>query len=80
MRHLNCRGLGRIWLSEKVDPVITFLTLKGYINHGLVAVPKSISESLQPENTKVSNLSGVGIPQMCKPVQSNFNGLIPLEP
>lgn len=61
MRHLNCRGLGRIWLSEKVDPVITFLTLKGYINHGLVAVPKSISKSLQPENTKPVIVIGAGL-------------------
>ena len=53
MRHLNCRGLSRIWLSEHVNRVITFLTLKGYINHGLVIVPSEIPPSLQPENMKV---------------------------
>ena len=53
MRHITCRGMARIWLSEQVNRVITYLTLKGFINHGLVTVPSDVPAALQPANMKV---------------------------
>ena len=62
------RGLSRVWLTLHVKRIIQYLTLKGYINCGLLTIPKSpgfIPEIETPQKVKLSDFV------YCSAIQNN---------
>ena len=47
MNYVIMRGLSRAWITIHVDRILFYLTLKGYINHGVASPPKEI-EFIEP--------------------------------
>ncbi|XP_060552218.1 lysine-specific histone demethylase 2-like [Ruditapes philippinarum] len=47
MNYVIMRGLSRVWITIHVDRILFYLTLKGYINHG-VALPAKEIQFIEP--------------------------------